>query len=228
VVVRGPVDRLRERILRHTQLTSPPLCPEIRARLITPDCPLWWDTEQGAEEQGVPWPFWGFAWAGGQALARFVLDHPELVSGRRVLDLGCGCGIGAIATALAGAGEVLAADIDPFAAAATAINAELNGVAVETTTENLVGTPASGWDVLLAGDMYYDGAEAALTSAWLRQQADAGVAVLIGDPGRGFLRTEGLSQLAELDAPTDNDPTRTVRTGIYRWGRSVAVSRTEG
>jgi len=208
--------RLRERIVLHTEETFPPLCPEIRMRLITPACPLWRASEKGAADAGVPWPFWGFAWAGGQAVARFLLDHPDQVAGKRVLDFGCGCGIGAIAAARAGARGVVAADIDPRAIEATALNAELNGVQVELTTQDLTGTSAVDWDVLLAGDMYYDAQEAAQTTVWLGRQVREGVRVLIGDPGRGFLRADGHTLLATYDAPTDNDPARTVKTGVYQ------------
>ena len=211
-----PVARLREQILRHTQLVTPPLCPEIQMHLITPDCPLWRGDESAAAAAGIPWPFWGFAWAGGQALARFLLDHRSQVEGRRVLDFGSGCGIGSIAAALAGARSVLAADIDALAAVATEVNASRNGVEVDVTTTDLVGNSTTDWDVLLAGDMYYDAEEARTTTSWLRQQSGAGVRVILGDPGRGFLRTRSLHLLATYDAPSDNDPARTVRTGVYQ------------
>jgi predicted nicotinamide N-methyase len=209
-------------VRQHTRITPPGLCPEIRLRLITTDCPLWRGDEAAAAEAGVPHPFWGFAWPGGQAIARHLLDHPERVAGRSVLDFGAGCGIGAIAAAMAGARGVTASEIDPIATAAVEINAALNDVTVHATTRDLVAEPDAGWDVILAGDMFYDVTEGTRTGAWLRQQATRGARVLIGDPHRGFLDHAGVEILASYDALADNDRdgSQRVRTAVLRMWRS--------
>lgn len=198
-------------------MAQPELCPEISLYLITPESPLWRATENEAARRGVPWPFWAFAWSGGQALARYVLDHPDLVAGKAVLDFGTGSGLVAIAAALCGAGEVLAADIDPMAAAAAALNAELNGVELDITGQDLVGDLSRDWDVVLAGDMYYDAGESERSSVWLMELAARGARVIIGDPDRGFFDIAEAESLATYAAPADNDSdgTRTVPTGVY-------------
>jgi len=210
-------DSPRQRILEHTDVSTPGLCPEISLYLITPDSPLWRATENEAARRGVPWPFWAFAWSGGQALTRYVLDHPDLVEGKAVLDFGSGSGMVAIAAALCGANEVLAADIDATAVEAAALNAELNGVELDITARDLVGDLSRDWDVILAGDMYYDAGESERSSVWLLELAARGARVIIGDPDRGFLDTAEAELLATYDAPADNDAdgTRTVSTGVY-------------
>jgi len=193
----------RETILRHTEIAPARLCPEIRLHLVTARCPLFRATEDEAARAGLVEPYWAFSWAGGQALARYVLDHPEELAGRTVLDFGAGGAVEGIAAALAGA-SVLAADIDPMAVEAARLNAELAGVALETTTENLIGIDR-GWEVVLAGDVFYGHDMATPVVTWLRALAGRGARVLIGDPDRGFLDTEGLTALARYDAPDDND-----------------------
>jgi predicted nicotinamide N-methyase len=195
---------LRDTILRHTMIAPARLCPEIRLRLITAECPLWRATEEEARAAGLVEPYWAFSWAGGQALARFVLDRPELVRDKTVLDFGAGGAVEGIAAALAG-GRVLAADIDAMATAAASVNAELNSVSLDTTTDNLVGEEALSFDVVLAGDVFYGTDMAKPTLEWLRTLARAGSVVLIGDPDRGFLDTAGLERLARFEAPADND-----------------------
>ena len=212
-----PPTSLRERILEHTDVATPDLCPEISLYLITPDSPLWRATENDAARQWVPWPFWAFAWSGGQALARYVLDHPDVVSGQSVLDFGAGSGMVAIAAAQCGAREVLAADIDPTAVEAVALNADLNQVQLDITNRDLVGDVSRDWDVVLAGDMYYDAGESEQSSAWLLDLAARGARVIIGDPDRGFFGIAEADRLATYDAPADNDAdgTRTVPTGVF-------------
>lgn len=195
----------RALILEHTRVSKPALCPEIQLHLITSGCPMWWASEAEAHRAGLPNPFWGFAWPGGQALARTVLDRPQLVAGRRVLDFGAGGGIAAVAAGLAGARRVCAADIDPLAALAVRMNAELNGVAVDVETRNLVGGREFPWDVVLAGDVCYDTGETAEITGWLRTLAAGGVQVLFGDPGRGFLHMEELQVVDRHRATADND-----------------------
>lgn len=205
----------RALILRETVVSRPPLAPELSLRLVTEACPLWRATEADLAILGIPEPYWAFAWPGGQALARHVLDHPERVRGRRVLDFGSGCAIEAIAALRAGASNVLAADVDPWAADAARLNAELNGASLEVTSADLLGRD-EGWDIVLVGDMFYEKELATRVSAWLQALAGRGAQVLIGDPGRGFFEASDAALLAEYDAPADVDV-----DGLYR--RRTAV-----
>lgn len=206
----------REIVGTHTEVASPYLCPEVRLHLITSSCPLWTATEAEAAAAGLVDPYWAFAWAGGQALARYLLDHPEVVRGRTVLDFGAGGGVEAVAAAICG-GQVTVADVDPVAVAAAHMNAELNRVTVESTTEDLVGRVDLDQEVILAGDVCYERPFAGRVVAWLRALAGAGRTVLLADPGRGFLEPDGLSPLCTLLAPADVDAdgTRLVDTTIY-------------
>ena len=187
-----------------TRLLPVPLCPEIRLCLAEESIPLWTKTEEELERDGLPPPFWAFAWAGGQALARHVLDHPDLVRGKRVLDFASGSGLVAIAAAMAGARSVVAVDIDPFAAAAIAINAEANGVSVSVVTDDPIGT-SPAVDVVLAGDIAYERDLAARVFDWLAELGAAGRDVLVGDPGRAYLPLERLELLARHEVPVSRD-----------------------
>lgn len=195
---------LRDVIRAHTKIAPARLCPEISLHLITAECPLFRGSEEDAARAGLVEPYWAFSWAGGQALARYVLDRPETVRGRRVLDFGAGGAVEGIAAAMAGAAEVLCADIDPMAAESALVNAERCGVCVSVTTDNLVGR-IEPWDVVLAGDVFYGTDMAPPILAWLHALAARGALVLIGDPDRGFLDTRGLHELARYEAPADND-----------------------
>ena len=197
-------------IRAHTVASRPFLCPELALRLITPDCPLWQSDLDGLERLGLPEPFWGFAWPGGQALARYVLDHPILVEGRSVLDFGSGGGVVAVAALKAGAARVMAADTDPWAADAVQLNAALNGGRIEVHTRDLVGTQLDGWDVVLAGDVCYEAGLALRVLDWLRELSSTGILIRLADPDRGPLVGRGLEPVAAYDAPTDVDP-----GGIY-------------
>jgi predicted nicotinamide N-methyase len=188
-------------VRRQTVLNTAPLVPEIRLHLASRVAPLWHATAQTLAAQDVPPPYWAFAWPGGQALARYVLDHPETVRGRRVLDFAAGSGLVGIAAARAQAGVVTAADIDAHAAAAIALNAEANGMAIAVTTADLIDCPSS-WDVVLAGDVCYEQPMAGRTIAWLRVLAAAGTAVLLGEPGRTYHPQDGLQELARYQVPT--------------------------
>jgi predicted nicotinamide N-methyase len=143
-------------VRRNTEITRPPLVPEIALHLASKMTPIWLATEEELSRGAVPPPFWAFAWAGGQALARYLLDNPETVAGREVLDIGSGSGIVAIAAAMAGASRVVAAEIDHFAAAAISLNAALNGVTVAIDTRDLLDRGPAGWGVALAGDICYE------------------------------------------------------------------------
>ncbi|SDY45003.1 Predicted nicotinamide N-methyase [Micromonospora pattaloongensis] len=160
-----------------------------------------WELTEGEFRSEQPPPFWAFAWAGGQALARYVLDNPELVAGRRVLDLAAGSGLVAIAAAKAGAAGVRAVDIDPMALAAVALNAEANGVAVTGTVGDILDGDAEGAQVVLAGDVFYSEAMANRVLRFLIRAARGGARVLVGDPGRAFLPRQRFALLASYDVP---------------------------
>jgi predicted nicotinamide N-methyase len=192
-------------IRRNTAILAPSLVPEIRLHLASEITPIWQATEETLTRTALPPPFWAFAWAGGQALARFLLDHSGLVSGRGVLDFGAGSGLVAIAAAKAGAQPVLAAEIDLFAAAAIAANAALNDAEVEAVTADLVDTADPRWSVVTAGDVCYERAMADRVVPWLRALAGRGALVLIGDPGRAYLPASGLRERARYLVPTSRE-----------------------
>lgn len=202
-------------VLDNTEVKAPPLVPELRLRLATEVTPLWQATEESLSRGPVPPPFWAFAWAGGQALARYLLDHPETVAGREVLDIGSGSGIVAIAAAKAGARSVTAAEIDRFALAAIALNAPLNGVTVHIENRDLLDRGAAGWGIALAGDVCYEEPMASRAVALLRRIAARGRPALLGDPGRAYLPREGLSELARYVVPTSRElEDREAREGV--------------
>lgn len=189
----------------NTRLQPVSHTPEVSLWLADEVTPIWRLTEEELGEMGLPPPFWAFAWAGGQALARWLLDHPQAVEGCRVLDLATGSGLVGIAAMKAGAASVLAADIDPYCAAAVAANAEANGVEITFTADNLLEAPPAAFDLICAGDVFYEGPMAAAMLAWLKQARAAGSSVLVGDPGRTYFPKEGLSLLAEYRVPTTRE-----------------------
>lgn len=193
-------------VLENTRPQTPPHTPELVLRLADEITPIWRMTEEALEQIGLPPPFWAFAWAGGQALARYILDHPEIVAGKAVVDFASGSGIVAIAAAKAGATRVLAADVDVFCGAALEINTAANGVACDFTDQDLLDAPPPAWaDVILAGDICYEKPLAARVMAWLGAARAAGKTVLIGDPGRSYFPREGLEKLAEYQVPTTRE-----------------------
>jgi len=193
----------RQRFLReHTRILAPDLLPELELHLASELVPLWESTEVDLEAVGLAPPFWAFAWAGGQALARYVLDHPHLVAGRSVLDFASGSGLVGLAAARVGAREVRCADVDPLAAVAIRANALHNGLEVTTTTVDLVGSLDLAEEVILAGDICYEAPLAERVENWLRALAGTGRTVLLGDPGRTFAPKGGLSELATYDVAT--------------------------
>jgi len=193
-------------IAANTTLERPPHTPELWLHLASEITPIWKLTEKALAEIGLPPPFWAFAWAGGQALARYVLDHPQTVAGRRVLDFAAGSGIVAVAAARAGAARVLAADIDVFCEAAVGLNAEANAVDVACTAEDMLDLPPPAWaEVILAGDICYEQPLAARVMAWLSAARGQGARVLIGDPGRSYFPRQGLDKLAEYQVPTTRE-----------------------
>lgn len=187
-------------IRENTRVLAPSHVPELALHLADDAVSLWELTEEQLGELGLPPPFWAFAWAGGQALARYVLDHPEAVRGKSVMDVASGSGLVAIAAMKAGAASALAIDIDAFASHAAILNAELNGVAVEVSDADPVGRPTEA-DVILVGDLFYDRDLAPRVLAWLIAMQAEGKTVLIGDPGRTYLPREKLEQIAAYDIP---------------------------
>jgi predicted nicotinamide N-methyase len=201
----------------HTRLAPVPFVPELVLHQADEPIALWERTEAGRGAQ--PPPFWAFAWAGGQALARYVLDAPELVRGRAVLDLATGSGLVAIAAARAGARTVAANDIDPLALAAAGANAAANGVRLRLVEGDLLGSD-DRYGVVLAGDVCYSRDMSGRVLAFLHRAAAAGALVLIGDPGRAYLPAEGLTAAAVYDVPVvealESVPVR--RTTVWRVG----------
>jgi predicted nicotinamide N-methyase len=188
----------------HTAVAPAPLVPEISLHLATEITPIWQATEAWLEREGVAPPFWSFAWPGSVAVARMLLDRPELVRGKRVLDFAAGCGLAAIAAARAGAASVEAAEIDPLAVAAIHLNAALNGVEVSALAEDVVGRPCR-WDRVIAGDVCYEAPMARRILPWLRGLAAAGAEVWLADPGRAYVPREGLETLARVPVPVTRE-----------------------
>lgn len=214
-------------ICANTKLLSPPLVPEIRLHLAEESLPIWQKTEEELGEMNVPPPYWAFAWAGGQALARYILDNQTLVAGRTVLDLGCGSGLQAIAAAQAGAADVLAADIDQIALVATAMNAEANDVTVRLTAEDLLVAPlADPFDVVLVGDLYYERQLAERVTALIDTAVARGSLVLIGDPQRNYFPQGRYEAAARYEVPVTRELEDALikRTAVWRvgGGRSAA------
>ena len=205
-------------IRANTRLLVPPLVPELRLWLADEAVPIWKKTEEELGEMGVPPPFWAFAWAGGQALARYVLDNPALVRGKRVLDFACGSGVVALAAALAGAASVEASDIDAFAVAAVAANAAENGLVITARREDLIGAD-EGWEVVLAGDVAYEKDMAEVVTVWLAGLVRRGAAVFVGDPRRAYLALDRLTSVIEYRVPVTREleDSEIKRTGVFRF-----------
>lgn len=205
-------------ILANTKLLNPPLVPEIQLYLAEESLPIWQKTEEELGEMNVPPPFWAFAWAGGQALARYILDNAALVAGKRVLDLGSGCGLSAIAAMKAGAASVLAADIDAMAATAVRVNAAANGVEIETTSADLLSSLPGAFDVILVGDLFYERALAERVLVFIDACARGGAHVFIGDPGRSYFPKDRFAAAAEYHVPVTRDleDAEIKRTAVWR------------
>ncbi|MBL8922229.1 MAG: methyltransferase [Myxococcaceae bacterium] len=200
-----------------TAVTSVPLVPEVKLHLLSPEHPLWTASEDEAARHGLEAPYWAFAWPGGQALARWVLDHPALVRGRRVLDVGSGGAIEGLAAVHAGAAAVLCADVDPVACCCAGLNAALNGWAVEVLVADVLTlAPASlACDVVLVGDLSFDEAITARLVPWLRAHRALGRTVLVGDAGRVPLAADFV-ELGAHPAPFDGNP-----AGSASWRISI-------
>ena len=204
----------------HTRPVRPELVPEVELLVASDVVALWeaMETEQGRTSTDPP--FWAAAWPGGQALARYVLDHPELVAGRSVLDLGAGSGLVSVAAVRAGATAVLASDVDPFALTAVAVNAERNDADGITVVGDVLGGEPPDVAVILAGDVCYDREMTDRVLPFLQAARDRGIEVLIGDPGRIYLPEDRLAALAVYAVPdTESSPTRPAevrRTTVWR------------
>jgi predicted nicotinamide N-methyase len=209
-------------IRANTVLTAPPIVPEIKLHLAGEVMHLWTETETRAAALALgvadlPPPYWAFAWPGGQAVARYILDRPETVTGKTVLDFGAGSGLLAIAAAKAGACPVIAAEIDSLALAAIELNAAANGVFIEPLGNDIIGTNGR-WSTILAGDMCYERPLAERLTAWLRELTVGGAQILLGDPGRNYFPQAGVERLATYNVPTSRDlEDREMReTSVYR------------
>jgi predicted nicotinamide N-methyase len=198
-------------------LVAPPLAPEIVLHLAVEVVPLWRRTEEELATMGVPPPYWAFAWAGGQALARYVLDRPEIVRGKNILDFGSGSGLVGIAAAKAGAAHVTSSDIDIFAVTAIALNAAANGVSIAAVSDDVIGRE-DDWDIILVGDMCYERPLAERLLVWLTARAAASVVVLLGDPGRSYFPKSGVTKLHTYNVQVSRElEDRDIReTSVYR------------
>ena len=194
-----------EFIRQNTNVMCPPLVPEIKLHLAHEAVPLWQKTEEELGEMGLAPPFWAFAWAGGQALARHVLDHSSMVENLRVLDLATGSGLVAIAAVQAGSASIVATDIDEFATTAAEMNAALNRVSLDIKLEDVLHQQPPLADVILVGDLFYEKALATRCLTWLRLAQGQGAKVFIGDPGRSYLPKDQLEKLAEYNVPVTRD-----------------------
>ena len=204
-------------IRANTRLQRPPHAPELQLHLADVITPIWRLTEEELGELGLPPPFWAFAWAGGQALARWLLDHPEEARGRSVLDFATGSGMVAIAAMRSGAGRALGADVDGFCEAAVALNAAANGVEVAFTAVDLLDEPPPRVDLICAGDIAYEQPLAGRVRRWLEQAYAQGSRVLMGDPGRTYFDTSGLVSLADYQVETTREleDREVKRTGVW-------------
>ena len=208
----------RDFILANTKLLPVPLVPEIALYLAEESLPIWQKTEEELQASNIPPPYWAFAWAGGQALARYILDHAALVAGCRVLDLGSGSGLAAIAAAKGRAAAVTAAEIDAFAIAAIALNAEANGVNVTTTAFDLLAEAEVAAEVLLVGDLFYERALAERTLAYCERARAQHAQVLVGDPQRSYFPRHRFEPLAEYAVPVTREleDAEIKRTAVWR------------
>ena len=210
-------DERRAFILANTRLQAVPHAPELRLHLADEVTPIWRMTEEELGAMGLPPPFWAFAWAGGQGVARWLLDHPQEAAGKRVVDFATGSGLVAIAAMRAGARSALGSDVDAFCEAAVAVNAAANGVEVEFTDADLLEGESPEVELICAGDVWYEQPLAGRVREWLERAHRRGVRVLVGDPGRTYFDASGLTQLAEYRVPTTRDleDSEVKRTGVW-------------
>jgi predicted nicotinamide N-methyase len=192
-------------VLRHTRLRPVPGLEEIRLHLADEVLPLWHAVQVETRDEDAPLPYWAFAWGGGLAIGRYLREHPGAVAGRRVFDLGSGSGLCAVAALRVGASAVTASDIDAFAAAAIELNARANGGRVSVTARDVLDEDTPEVDVILAGDCWYEARFAERVLPWLRRAHEAGVDILLGDPGRRYLPIDELEELAWYEVRTTTE-----------------------
>jgi len=192
-------------ILANTRLLTPPLVPEIGLHLAEESLPIWRKTEEELGEMGLPPPYWAFAWAGGQALARYILDQAGELAGKRVLDIGAGSGLAAIAAAKAGARDVIAADIDVLAVTAIGLNAAANGVTITATTDDWLSGVSPLADLILVGDLFYERPLAERVMAFCRRKAAEGGLVLVGDPRRSYFPADAFIAITHYEVPVTRE-----------------------
>jgi predicted nicotinamide N-methyase len=195
----------RSFVRRQTRLRAVPGLEDIRLHLADDALALWRAVQVESGDPDTPIPFWAFAWGGGLAITRYIRDHPDAVAGRRVFDLGSGSGLCAITAVAAGAADVVAADIDPFAAAAIELNARANGVRLAVMTRDVLGEDPPDADTILAGDCWYDASLAGRVMPWLRRARECGIGVIVGDPGRRYLPVDELVELAAYEVRTTTE-----------------------
>ncbi len=205
-------------IRANTSLLAPPHVPEIQLYLASEAHELWLKTEEELEAIGLPPPFWAFAWAGGQGLARYVLDHPETVKGKRILDFASGSGLVGIAASKAGAAKVTAADIDPWSQTAVQLNAAANSLSLDFNETDLIGQNVDV-HVVLAGDVFYDKSFAGALVPWFETLAAEGKDVLVGDPGRTYLPKDRLEFCAVYEVPVTRalEDSEVKKTTVWRF-----------
>jgi predicted nicotinamide N-methyase len=205
-------------IRANTRLLSAPLVPEIKLHLAEESLPIWQRTEEELGAMNVPPPYWAFAWAGGQAVARWLIDNPAAARGKSVLDLGAGSGLTAIAAALTGARCVLAADIDHISLAAMALNAEANGFAFETTADDLLTADPQPFDVVIVGDLFYERALADQVLTFIDKAVAGGATILIGDPQRSYFPRGRFAKVTEYQVPVTREleDSEIKRTAVWR------------
>ena len=211
-------------IKRNTLLLAPPLTPEISLHLAAESLPIWQKTEEELGEMNVPPPYWAFAWAGGQALARYILDNPTVVAGRRVIDLGSGSGLVAIAAARAGASSVTAFDIDALAIVAIKLNASANGVTLETSVDDPLSGQAPKNAVILVGDLFYERDLAERVLRFIDTAAQADCSILVGDPKRNYFPADRFSPVAAYEVPVTREleDNEIKRTTVWRLAKASA------
>jgi predicted nicotinamide N-methyase len=192
-------------IRENTTLLPVPLTPEIKLYLAHEAVPLWQKTEDELGKIGLPPPFWAFAWAGGQGLARYILDNPQTVISKSVIDIASGSGLVAIAAKKAGAFKVLAADIDNFAVASISINAAANNVELQTTSTDLLRSPPPMVDVIFVGDLFYEKNVAEIVFQWISAAHANGTKILVGDPSRSYFPKDKMKKLAEYSVQVSRD-----------------------
>ncbi len=192
-------------ILANTRLLSPPLVPEIRLHLAEESLPIWRKTEEELGEMGLPPPYWAFAWAGGQALARYVLDNAAQLAGKCVIDIGAGSGLAAIAAAKVGARLVTAADIDALAVTAMGLNADANAVVITATDDDWLDGASPPGDIVLVGDLFYERQLAERVMVFVREKAAGGSLVLVGDPRRSYFPADAFAAVAHYEVPVTRE-----------------------